>query len=405
MAHPFHQSASQGGLQSVYKWLRFLVYFVLLYLFWHLYLEFQPLVINNKQQPIGDFSWYKTKHARMTGTMDFSTTHLTSLERFHLEQDAVARAHKQASLAFNKLGVIPQLPSVRARIDYWTRGRWVPESRNQLVRHQQDPLYSTCDNKRHHRPETQYRWQTSDGQHLPTPTSEQWCQVLNGRHILLVGDLVQYQLHELFLDSLKEGSTVCYGELNCKDHTICTKMDTRLRYLRNDILADNKRHSQGITPSSIVTWPFVSIDILESYPILIMNRSPVMEDDDTFITSMIQTLTTIRRTVPDTLIIYRSSPIGHPYCDDARGPLIAPLSDDEKRRLPFGWAELDRRNAMARVIIEQAGGVFVDLAALVATRPDGHVGGHDCLRYCIPGPLDAWLDVLYQVFTALNTVD
>jgi hypothetical protein len=182
-------------------------------------------------------------------------------------------------------------------------------------------------------------------------------------------------------------------------------VDTRLRYLRNDILADNRQHLHLDYPLdgvSTITWPFVTTNVLKEYPILLMNRSPVTEDDDTFINTMIHTLSSIRRIRPDILILYRSSPVGHPYCDDADSPLPASLSDTEKRQLPFGWAEMDRRNAMARAIVEAAGGVYVDLAALVETRPDGHVGGNDCLRYCIPGPLDAWLDVLYQVFTVLQ---
>jgi hypothetical protein len=181
-------------------------------------------------------------------------------------------------------------------------------------------------------------------------------------------------------------------------------LDSRLRYLRNDILSDNRRHdnNNGAPSGSIVTWPFVASNILKAYPILVLNRSPINEDDDSFITSLIQTMAYIRRTAPDILILYRSSGIGHPHCDAADAPLTKPLTDDELKRLPFGWAELERRNAIARAIVEEAGGVFVDLAALTDRRPDGHVGGHDCLRYCIPGPLDPWMDVLYQVFSALG---
>lgn len=181
-------------------------------------------------------------------------------------------------------------------------------------------------------------------------------------------------------------------------------MDSRLRYLRNDILSDNRRHdnNNGTPSGSIVTWPFVASNILKAYPILILNRSPIAEDDDTFMTSLIKTLAYIRRSAPDILLIYRSSGIGHPHCDDADKPLSRPLTDDILKRLPFGWAELERRNAMARAIVEEAGGIFVDLAALSDMRPDGHVGGHDCLRYCIPGPLDAWVDILYQVLAFLD---
>ncbi|CAO3578828.1 unnamed protein product [Absidia cylindrospora] len=441
MANPNHPSVSNGGLRPIIKWLRFLFYFAILVLFYHTITSFTPIHTSSnetrqqKQQNNVhfDFPWYKTAHPRVTMLGTFSTSHLTTSERHQLERSMVAQARKQAKLAFDRIAPsmngIPGTPidtldsaqEARQRIDCWTQGQWVsasaPKPKTQLIQHIQDPLYSTCDKrfyKTHSpevlRPETQYEWKPSGGgdndcsRVLPKPSPPQWCHVLNGRHILLVGDLVQYQLHELFLDSLRDGPTVCFGELNCKDHTLCSNVDTRLRYLRNDILADNRKHvnNNGIMSGSIVAWPFVPSNVLKMYSILILNRSPVVEDDDTFINSLISTLAYIRRTVPDILIIYRSSGIGHPFCDDSDKPLERPLTDDEKRRLPFGWAESERRDAMAREIVEQAGGVFVDLAALVETRPDGHVGGHDCLRYCIPGPLDAWMDVLYQALVILN---
>ncbi|KAI8099788.1 uncharacterized protein BX664DRAFT_322119 [Halteromyces radiatus] len=447
-----HQAISKGGLRPLLKWTRFIIYLLLLFLLYHTFVSFNVSSSSSSQSPdthtitnrthldnqspssftplYRDFPWYKEPHPRVTMIGNASTTHLTTTERINLQQSLVDQAKLQAKLAFQKVpfhqpGGIPgsslktstTVNDLRAKIDCWTKGQWIPSTSDQLIHHVQDPLYATCDKrfyKTHSplefRPETQYQWQPLGDKSmcsqtvLPRATPSQWCQVLNGRHILLVGDLVQYQLHEIFLDSLRDGPTVCFGELNCKDHTICSEADTRLRYLRNDILADNRRHNNndGAPSGSVITWPFVASNILKAYPILILNRSPVVEDDETFITSLIQTMTTIRRMTPDALIIYRSSAIGHPYCDDASAPLTKPLTDDEKKRLPFGWAELDRRNAIARTIVEEAGGVYVDLAALVESRPDGHVGGRDCLRYCIPGPLDAWMDILYQVFAALG---
>lgn len=128
----------------------------------------------------------------------------------------------------------------------------------------------------------------------------------------------------------------------------------------------------------------------------------MIESDQEFIKGLIETLRTIRKANPSSLILYRSTGIGHPFCDDATEPLEAPLSDQELKSLPFGWSEVSRRNAIARVIVEAAGGVFIDLAALTDLRPDGHVGGQDCMRYCMPGPLDSWAQILYQVFLGLE---
>lgn len=126
------------------------------------------------------------------------------------------------------------------------------------------------------------------------------------------------------------------------------------------------------------------------------------DDDISFTRRLIQTMQVIRETAPEALVIYRSSFIGHPFCNDAQGPLEQPLTDEELKRLPFGWSETKRRNAIAKAVVEAAGGLYVDLAAMTELRPDSHVGGQDCVRYCIPGPLDATVQLLYNVFLDLK---
>lgn len=188
---------------------------------------------------------------------------------------------------------------------------------------------------------------------------------------------------------------------------MCSEPDfaeTRLRYLRNDILSVRRKMDQnhGHPKADVIEWPFTNSALMRGYPILILNRAPVIETDEQFIKGLIQTFRTLRKANANTLLIYRSTGIGHPFCDDATGPLEQPLTDDQLKQLPFGWSEIARRNEIARVIVEAAGGLFLDLAKLTDLRPDGHIGGNDCLRYCIPGPLDSWAQVLYQVFLGLD---
>lgn len=154
----------------------------------------------------------------------------------------------------------------------------------------------------------------------------------------------------------------------------------------------------------MIEWPFLARRPLESFKILLLNRSPVVDDDISFVQQLVTTLAEIRRIQPDALILYRSSFVGHPYCDEAKGPLLDPHHQtiDWKSRLPFGWSEYGRRNRLAQAIVEAAGGVYLDMATSLDQRPDGHVGGKDCLRYCMPGPLDSWALLLYNVFLALG---
>ena len=40
---------------------------------------------------------------------------------------------------------------------------------------------------------------------------------------------------------------------------------------------------------------------------------------------------------------------------------------------------------------------LIDSYTPTVLRPDLHIGGNDCLHYCIPGPTDHWVRLLYNV--------
>ncbi|KAI8049133.1 uncharacterized protein B0P05DRAFT_641872 [Gilbertella persicaria] len=378
---------------------------------------------------VRDFPWYQRQgHPNLSPLQQhpkYITTHLSTQERQTLQENMIKKAREAVAHEFQHIKGIPgssvyagkpeAARQFRSLVDCWTTGEWVSvtsQSAHWTMPHFQDPLYGSCDRKFKktggvgRRPATNYVWKSKCDASIDLDPGK-WCSVLNGRHLMLVGDLIQYQLHELFLDTLRDGPATCFGELNCKDHTVCTSpyRNTRLRYLRNDVLSTRRKMNanHGHPTAEVIEWPFTSATLIRHYPVLILNRAPVIESDESFIKGLIDTLRLIRSsTGANSLIIYRSTGIGHPFCDDATGPLQAPLTDDQQKKLPFGWSEVARRNAIARVIVEAAGGVFVDLAALTDLRPDGHVGGQDCVRYCIPGPLDSWAQILYQVFLGLE---
>ncbi|KAI7896754.1 uncharacterized protein EV154DRAFT_490746 [Mucor mucedo] len=383
-------------------------------------LEFVP-----DNQTYLDFPWYQKKHTRpqFKPNGNLTTTELSIKEREIMLQKAILQAKKRAQKKFlpadytgirgTRFNTQEETKALRDKVNCWTKGQWVKDDDHFHLTHLQDPIYSSCDSKfykTHDKTEKRealkYRWQPSSDCPLEQSIdAKNWCAALKGRNILLVGDLVHYQYHELLLDAFRDGPTVCFGELNCKDHTICKKKDTRLRYIRNDVLSTIRKfqnRDQGHPLANIVEWPFVTSNILSSYPILILSRTALIGDDDVLFTRrLIHTMKVIRETSPDALVIYKSSFIGHPFCNDATQP-IDPLTDEQLKRLPYGWSETKRRNAIAKAVIESAGGLYIDLAAMIDTRPDGHVGDSDCSRYCIPGPLDATAQVLYQAFLALD---
>ncbi|KAG1169846.1 hypothetical protein G6F70_008095 [Rhizopus microsporus] len=374
-----------------------------------------------------DFPWYQRPHTRpqFRPNIDLLSTDLSAKDRRILLEKAILQAKKLALRKFPAAEyttirgtnlTATQTAAFREKLTCWTMGQWIRDEQNSFrLKHLQEPIYSSCDHKFYKthkesekREETKYVWKPYS-QACPVSrkvSSARWCKLLKGRNMLLVGDLAHYQYHELFLDTFRDDPTVCFGELNCKDHTICKHKDTRLRYVRNDILSTIRKfhnRDQGHPLANIVEWPFVSSNMLSSYPILILSRTTQLDDNDVLFTRrLIHTMKVIRETSPDALVIYQSSSIGHPFCQDAERPLSKELSDDELKRLPYGWSETKRRNAIAKTIVEASGGIYLDLAAMTDLRPDGHIGQGDCLRYCIPGPLDATMQIYYNVFLELE---
>ncbi|KAI8983606.1 hypothetical protein BDB01DRAFT_843288 [Pilobolus umbonatus] len=383
-----------------------------------------------------DFPWYKTEHTRpqFTPNRTLLTTTLSAKDRLIIQEKAVLRAKKSAYKRFppneyqgirgtdkyseDTEDIGTKTKQLRDLIQCWTVGKWHRvEEMESALKHIQDTYYGMCDRqfyKTHSVNETResvkYVWRPSSDdcpfEQDSIPVND-WCEHLNGRNMLLVGDLVHYELHEVLLDTFRDDPTVCFGELNCKDHTICNGPHTsRLRYVRNDVLStirNFQNRDDGHPLANIIEWPFVTSSILSSYQVLLLSRTPFLGENDVMFTRrMIQTMRVIRHTSPDALVIYTSPSIGHPFCDDATGPLQHPLSDEEVKNLPYGWSENKRRNAIAKAVVEAAGGIYLDTAAVLQWRPDGHIGGRDCLRYCIPGPYDIMAHLLYHTMLALD---
>lgn len=176
--------------------------------------------------------WYTSSHPSLTSFNNHHVqSHLSPQERQQLQADMIEKAREQAYNEFPATkGIIGSTQNTerkasefRKRVECWTTGEWVQvESPAYIMPHFQDPIYSSCDKKYRRknpdgslRPAVKYVWQSKCDPKVDIDAVS-WCQALNGRSLLLVGDLVQYQLHEVFLDTLRDGPTVCFGELNCK---------------------------------------------------------------------------------------------------------------------------------------------------------------------------------------------
>lgn len=296
--------------------------------------------------------------------------------------------------------------------------------------------------------------------------TEKFCESLQDRNILIVGDLTQYQLHDVIL-SATDTEFSCHGEMGClhrRPHPLCNQnqeqeievKDTAetdgelikapyLKFVRNDIISvpwavdpDSNEFPLGST----IEQPWATPEMIAEYKIVLLNRGLFWRNDDEFLMELVFTIKYIWKFYSGTMIIYRAT---HPVfnCtvlkeqnedESLAGPdglssifegtlLQQPLTSSPRRQQAYSHAngsptpsdsritqtttfrptlaDVQRQNRMAKVIVEAAGGIFLDTEDMFAKRPDGRMGKGDCARFCAPGPLDAYADLLYNTFRIL----
>ncbi|KAG0279417.1 hypothetical protein BGZ95_001288 [Linnemannia exigua] len=293
-----------------------------------------------------------------------------------------------------------------------------------------------------------------------------FCESLQDRNILVVGDLTQYQLHDAIL-SATETDFSCHGEMGClhrRPHPLCYQDENEdpaleyrdfaeiedefvkppyLKYVRNDIIsvpwAVDPELSE--TPSgATIEQPWATSEMFAEYKIVLLNRGLFWRTDDEFLMELVFTIKYIWKFYSGTMIIYRAT---HPVfnCTGLKeqnedgamagsdgqtsifeGTLLQqPLTVSPGSRQAPGssssssssssttesttfrptLADVQRQNRMAKAIVEAAGGIYLDTEDMFAKRPDGRMGNGDCARFCAPGPLDAYADLLYNMFRLL----
>ncbi|KAG0087103.1 hypothetical protein BGZ93_006580 [Podila epicladia] len=282
-----------------------------------------------------------------------------------------------------------------------------------------------------------------------------FCRVLGRRNMLLAGDVTQYQLHDVITSAFGY-NYACHGELGClhrSPHQLCvgtnpatgeSRVDAALKYARNDVIsvpwAVNPEDEEYPSASTIEqTW--ATPELLKQFPVVILNKGLVWREDEAFLTELVFTMKHLWKFYPETMVIYRATHPVSSKCiqmkeqgeDEAiadktgmlsvvpdtvlQKPLLSAPKREEHQR-PRGadqddeqgghvfrptLADVQRQNQLAKAVVEAAGGIFLDTEAMFAMRPDGRMGDHgDCSRYCAPGPLDAYADLLYNTFRILQ---
>ncbi|KAI1321329.1 hypothetical protein EDD11_006666 [Mortierella claussenii] len=240
-----------------------------------------------------------------------------------------------------------------------------------------------------------------------------------------------------------------------------------LKFARNDVLSVPQAmnpEDDEFPNMSTVEQAWASKELLKNYTIVLLNKGLHYQRDEVFLSELVFTMKHLWKFYSNTVILYRATHpnvnctvlkeqredealAGPAVAEDGGGERVAgekengeesvgklvsivpetilqrPLSEVPKRfserrgRHRMGadnqdgsgfmyrptLADIQRQNRMAKVIVENAGGIFLDTENMFAMRPDGRIGDDgDCSRFCAPGPVDAYVDLVFNVLRIMN---
>eukprot|EP00271_Cylindrocystis_brebissonii_P017835 TRINITY_DN4801_c0_g1_i1.p1 TRINITY_DN4801_c0_g1~~TRINITY_DN4801_c0_g1_i1.p1 ORF type:complete len:790 (+),score=66.25 TRINITY_DN4801_c0_g1_i1:208-2577(+) len=267
-----------------------------------------------------------------------------------------------------------------------------------------------------------WEWKPPERCPLEKFTHESFCRLLGPkRSIFVLGDSLNVGIHRHFHSNIQMGvdsdadPTVDLFESQplrawdiglrfdiCNGYSICHDVWGADQGVEFRFCFNSRLTLSTVPLNDQAPWALVLAEWRPS--IIIVNSGAHYRPDDEFETEVRAALWFIRETLPDALIIWRNTPPGHANCTDYDGPIKQRQSPIG---LPFHWGDFAPQNEIAKALVKEVGGVYIDVDILSALRPDGHFENStgtsriDCLHWCQPGPLDTWIHLIYMALKDL----
>ena len=278
----------------------------------------------------------------------------------------------------------------------------------------------------------------------------EFCRALNNRPLLMVGDshtgqmylslfkLVNATYHTPTMLTYPSDPYFCHRTLGLTipptsptpsstsstvPHTDAdADVGPLLSYVRHDYATLNDQLYDA-TPSSTIhhqyEHPF--IPYLYNHSILIINRGLHYKSNDIVLKQLNETITFILNKYSNIIIIYRSSVGGHYHWNTLAA--IRPYTYTEylsrhndlihkppDEHMEWGWHLLYKQNELIKnLLIERLRTskysrtqhvIYMNIHNMTSLRIDGH---SDYVHYCLPGPIDTWNIMLYNILNAIKS--
>eukprot|EP00667_Euglena_gracilis_P015255 EG_transcript_15847 len=264
-----------------------------------------------------------------------------------------------------------------------------------------DYLTKSCGHRRQRQTPLSYTWQLDQA---CDPQPPPWSKALVCEHhrgdVLVVGDSLS---HHFLLTLHLALAASCEGVVACPNHTF------RLSYVRNDhLLLTNERYFDKQRNVIVNPWYHAFLGS-PGISTVVLNRGTHYTPDQVFLPQVEKVFRALREARPDILIVYRNTPAGHPNCWQGSGvhgpPTPRPYESwTEHQADLYHWRALLTQNQLVESLIRRSfpGILYWDVEQATAYRQDSHTQPNDCLHYCIPGPIDHWVESFGQLLWAVR---
>jgi len=247
------------------------------------------------------------------------------------------------------------------------------------------------------------------------------CTALHGKTILFIGDSVTGQswmsfaltlgVHKGTFNNL-ETTRICDNteRYNIDEHEIATTVETCAKYgkrlkavlIRNEHL--NLKSHKPTYGQYNCEWE----ETARYADVIVMNRGThnVGISLETFRNQTRNTLSwLIKSKRKDTVVLLRSQPVVAD-CDREKNtlrPSSKPLKHFKisQRYVNYGWTRFRAMNQILQEAADENGFIYFNVWRMTSMWPyAGKIGGNkaagqgDCVHYCLPGPIDGWVDAL-----------
>eukprot|EP00903_Cladosiphon_okamuranus_P013819 g12861.t1 len=266
------------------------------------------------------------------------------------------------------------------------------------------------------RPRPYWEWEPANCS-MEAVDELKFCQVMEGRKgLLLVGDSLTrlmtttlamvLRAEGVYNDSFKDNWEACGGKLT-------------VRFMRNDFLdaRTEPRYKSfkcetglggGAPVENTRCRIFAFDEILGEFDTLVVNTGAHPREAPEFARQteaaaemLTEKMHRLHGKDKAVLVVRNTSP-GHWDCTQRMfdGPVDETFAAELVNSAPekYQWSTFHDRNAqLEKAFSADKGWRLLDAYTPTFLRSDSHIGDSDCLHYCVPGPADHWVTLLYNI--------